>query len=97
MAPVSHSTSACASSVFAPPTNKIGAMGTMVPEYFSMTDLAWLLYIGTTEIKPNPNPDTCRWPAGPEGPAHRLAGHGRHTQRACCQPQAQCRLAYLLL
>jgi len=27
----------------------------------------------------------------------RLAGRGRHTQPACCQPQAQCRLAYLLL
>ena len=35
MAPVSHGTSACASSAFAPPTtNKIGAM---VPAYFSMT------------------------------------------------------------
>jgi len=43
MAPVSHGTSACASSAFArPTTNKIGAMGAkgaMVPEYFSMT--AW--------------------------------------------------------
>ena len=38
MAPVSHGTSACASSAFAPPTtNKIGAMGAMVPAYFSMT------------------------------------------------------------
>ena len=43
MAPVSHGTSACASSDFAPPTtNKIAAMGVvgaMVPAYFSMTDL----------------------------------------------------------
>ena len=39
MAPVSHGTSACASSTFAPPTtNKIGAMGAMVPAYFSMAD-----------------------------------------------------------
>ena len=38
MAPVSHGTSACASSTFAPPTtNEIGAMGAMVPAYFSMT------------------------------------------------------------
>ena len=41
MALVSHGTSACASSIFAPPTtNKIGAMGAvgaMVPAYFSMT------------------------------------------------------------
>jgi len=41
MALVSHGTSACASSTFAPPTtNKIGAMGAMgamVPAYFSMT------------------------------------------------------------
>ena len=41
MAQVSHGTSACASSTFAPPTtNKIGAMGAvgaMVPAYFSMT------------------------------------------------------------
>jgi len=38
MAPVSHGTSACASSAFAPPTtNKIGAMGAVVPAYFSMT------------------------------------------------------------
>ena len=38
MAPVSHGTNACASSAFAPPTaNKIGAMGAMVPAYFSMT------------------------------------------------------------
>jgi len=38
MAPVSHGTSACAISAFAPPTtNKIGAMGAMVPAYFSMT------------------------------------------------------------
>ena len=50
MAPVSHGTSACASSAFAPPTtNKIGAMGAkgaMVPAYFSMTailrSLHWL-------------------------------------------------------
>ena len=41
MAPVSHGTSACASSAFAPPTtNKIGAMGVMVPAYFSMTHSA---------------------------------------------------------
>jgi len=41
MAPVWHGSSACASSAFAPPTtNKIGAMGAMgamVPAYFSMT------------------------------------------------------------
>ena len=39
MARVLHSASACASSAFAPPTtNKIGAMGAMVPAYyFSMT------------------------------------------------------------
>ena len=41
MAPVSHGTSACATSTFAQPTtNKIGAMGAvgaMVPAYFSMT------------------------------------------------------------
>jgi len=38
MAPVSHGTSACASSAFASrTTNKIGAMGAMVPAYFSMT------------------------------------------------------------
>ena len=41
MAPVSHGTSACASSAFTPPiTNKIGAIGAvgaMVPAYFSMT------------------------------------------------------------
>ena len=41
MALVSHGTSACASFTFAPPTtNKIGAMGAvgaMVPAYFSMT------------------------------------------------------------
>ena len=39
--PISHGTSACASSAFAPPTtNKIGAMGAIVPAYFSMTRLA---------------------------------------------------------
>jgi len=38
MAPVWHGTSAYASSVFAPPTtNKISAMGAMVPAFFSMT------------------------------------------------------------
>jgi len=38
MAPVSHGTSACAISAFAPPTtNKISAM---VPAYFSMTVLS---------------------------------------------------------
>ena len=38
MAPVLHGTSACASSAFtSPTTNKIGAMGAMVPAYFSMT------------------------------------------------------------
>ena len=38
MAPVSHGTSACASSAFASrTTNKIGAMGAMVPAYFSIT------------------------------------------------------------
>jgi len=38
MAPVSHGTSACTSSAFAPPTaNKISAMGAMMPAYFSMT------------------------------------------------------------
>ena len=42
MAPVWHGTSACASSAFAPPTtNKIGAMGAMVPAYFSMTVSNW--------------------------------------------------------
>jgi len=46
MAPVSHGTSACASSAFAPPTtNKIGAMGAMVPAYFSMTRSVQLLII----------------------------------------------------
>jgi len=38
MAPVSHGTSACASSAFASlTTNNIGAMGAMVPAYLSMT------------------------------------------------------------
>jgi len=45
MAPVSHGTSACASSAFALLTsNKIGAMGAMgamVPAYFSMTDVCY--------------------------------------------------------
>jgi len=41
--------------------------------------------------------EACRWRAGPEGPAHGLAGRGRHTQPACCQQQAQCRLACVLL
>jgi len=53
MAPVSHGTSACASSTFAPPTtNKIGAMGAvgdMVPAYFSMTGAVrlrqYILYV----------------------------------------------------
>ena len=35
--------------------------------------------------------------AGPEGPANGLTGCGRHMQAACCQLQAQCRLANLLL
>jgi len=39
IAPVSHGTSAYASSTFVPPaTNNIGAMGAMVPAYFSMTE-----------------------------------------------------------
>jgi len=47
MAPVSHGTSACASSTFAPPTtNKIGAMGAMVPAYFSMTPV--VVYVRRT-------------------------------------------------